>query len=104
MDTPSFFLSAWNSDYTPRFHQGLAENHQLDYFLCKPAYQARHLFQLRDDSDQIIKTLNPSLFDKGAATAELEPVFGVFTQTAPMQGIATCASPSVFSITSLGIP
>jgi hypothetical protein len=104
MDTPSFFLSAWNSDYTPRFHQGQAENNQLDYFSCKPAYQARHLFQLRDDSDQIVETLSPSLFDKGAATAEPEPVFGVFTQTAPMQGIATCACPSVFSITGLGIP
>jgi hypothetical protein len=104
MDTPSFFLSTWNSDYTPRFHQGQAENNQLDYFSCQPVYQARHfsdLSQLRDDSDQIVENPTPSLFDKGAATA---PVFGVFTQTAPMQGIATCASPSVFSITGLGIP
>ncbi len=101
MDTPSFFLSAWNSDCIRRFHQGQFENNQLDYFSYQPAYQARHLsdlFQLRNGSDQTVGALNLSL-DEGATTAALE----VLNQIAPMQDTVTCASPSAFGITGLEI-
>jgi hypothetical protein len=106
MDTPSFFLSAWNSDYIRRYHQGQVENNQLDYFSYQPAYQARHLsglFQLRNCSDQTVEALNLSLFDEGATTAEPKPAPEVFNQIAPMQDTVTCASPSAFGITGLEI-